>query len=313
LKPAIYCALPYGSQNPQCEGYHKDRIFFNAKIPGADRFFFIVKQQDNKYTLQAGVAQGITKESEFAIYADHIVDPKSNPSLCTLRVKSTDVFSSTLEPLDGATPCQLPKPVYARQVRCGPGVELHVHFTEALTRLVTVDDIQHAAVKANEADIGFVLDGADKAEVLVDVVDRANSPRVVFTMTYAREHSFELLPHDVPAKPESISHVLCWMARWNYHVKRASQNRLSGTVHLEFTRLEHFNEEYDGEGMPVMRTVGEDMNRTGVVEMVVNPEHFFGVKIINNTKGDLYPYLFYFDVSDQSIGEQFGRHFRFIF
>lgn len=294
----------HGSQNPQCEGHHNGRVFFNASIPGENRFYIGIEQQDNTYRLMAGAAQGIAIGSEFAVYADHI-ESQSNRPLCTMRVTATEDIRATLEPESHVLPFMLPNPAYARQVRCGSGNEIRVHFTPALRNVVGVDAVRRAALDTREADIGFLVTAADNAEFLVDVVARDDCNIALFTTahTLVKDLGCGRLPHAVPAQAEDISHVLRSAARWNWHLNHTNHTSLIGPVFLEFTRLEQVNDEFDDHDMPIMKPVGENMNRTGVIDMIVNPDQFFGLKIVNGTNRDLYPYLFYFDVSGQSIGE----------
>ncbi|KDN35168.1 hypothetical protein RSAG8_11813, partial [Rhizoctonia solani AG-8 WAC10335] len=64
--PALRTRNP---QNPVCEGKNMDRLFFNAMVPGANTTFIVIKPNKSKeFYLQAGLAQGITPGSKFAIH-----------------------------------------------------------------------------------------------------------------------------------------------------------------------------------------------------------------------------------------------------
>ena len=279
---------------------------FDAKVRGADPGFLDVEQQGNTYTLNAGIAQGIAVGSEFVVYRDP--ESVSEPSLCTLRVKATEASRATLEPLDNMPPYTLSRPAHARQVRCGPGNELRVHFTKALMDVVDVEEVQ-----PDGANTEFVFTKKDQAELLADVDNSADGSKVVFSTTNpgATAYGVVQLLHSVPPKAEALSRVLRSAARWNWHLNRTNtKTRLfSRMVDLEFYRLRQVNSHYDRQGMPVLTPVGDNMNRTGVVQLVVDPNHFFGFKIVNRTARPLYPYLFYFDVDDQSIGGQLSAAF----
>lgn len=252
------------------------------------------------YTLKAGFAQGITVGSEFAIVYDYVESP-FNPPLATLRVKSSEACRAVLEPIPNATVGVLYPPMCARQVRCGPGHELRVHFTEPVTRFLNV---QHGALVAKRADIGFILTPRYEAELLVDVIDRDNDKKAVFSTAnkLTKQYGFDRLLHVTAVTAEDISHVLRSAASWNWHLNRtnAATHPFSGLVDLEFTRLQQVGYSVDGEGTSILIPEGENMNRTGIVDGY--HYDFFGVRIVNRTTRDLYPYLFYFDVSDQSIG-----------
>ena len=287
-------------QHPRCEGLHVDRVLFTTKVQQPDPGLNDIVQQGGTYILSAGIAAGIVVGSEFAVYKDR--ESVSKPPLCTLRVKATEVSCSTLEPLDNTPPYTLAKPAYARQVRRGPGNELRVHLTRALMDVVDVNEVRPDGV-----DIGFVFTTRDQAELLVDVDAQVDGSKVVFSTTNSSATAYGIaqFPHLVPPEAGAISHVLRSAARWNWHLNRTNTNirRVSKMVDLEFYRLQQVDGDYDRQGLPILEPMGENMNRTGVIQLVVNPDHFFGFKIVNHGTRPLYPHLFYFDISDQSIGE----------
>ncbi|KAF8519186.1 caspase domain-containing protein [Gautieria morchelliformis] len=291
-------------QNPQCEGYHRDRMFFDAKLPGADRRFIGVEETHKTYKLKAGTAQGVTVDSEFTIHADH-AHVSDNPAICRMRATEVYPFRTILEPIDTITAIKIPKPAYAREVRCGSGQELRVHFSEAFERVLSIQDVQQAGLSSNEPNFGFIVSDVDNAEMLVDIKDTSDGKCVVFSTMeqLATQYGYKQLPHEVKADPEIICRVLRGAARWNHHFKRTNHARFSGLVDLEFYRLDKTDGKFDELGMLVMLPANPDknMNRTGVVDLVVKKDHFYGVKIVNNSKVDLYPYLFYFDLGDQCI------------
>ena len=154
-------------------------MLFNAKIPGADRRFIGVEQQGDIYMLKAGTAQGITLYSEFTIHADHTADSMTNPPLsgCRMRASKVNPFRTTLEPVENDSTITLPIPAYALEVRCGSGQELHVHFSEAVQRVVSVKDIWQAAMSSEDPSFGFIVSDAANAEMLVDIIDIGTEDR----------------------------------------------------------------------------------------------------------------------------------------
>ncbi|KAF9240014.1 caspase domain-containing protein [Melanogaster broomeanus] len=58
------------SQNPQCEGFHQDRILFDAKVPAAGRVCYSVRFSEGTFIMEAGSAHGISKGAEFTVYGD---------------------------------------------------------------------------------------------------------------------------------------------------------------------------------------------------------------------------------------------------
>lgn len=271
-----------------------------------------MEKKHGTYFLKAGTAQGVALDSEFTIHAAHTGVSLANPPLCRMRVKEVHPFRSTLEPIVNMTTIKIPIPAYAREVLSGSGQELRVHFSEAFKRVVSVWDIQQVAQSTNEPNFGFIVSDANSAEILVDIEDTTDSDSVTFSTTelLATQHQYRKLPKKVAANAEDICRVLRAAARWNYHFKRTSHAHFSELVEVEFYRLERHEGEYDEEGMLILTPADppENMNRTGVVDLVVKEDDYYGVKIVNKCKIDLYPYLFYFDLSDQSIGQCHELH-----
>jgi hypothetical protein len=61
--------------------------------------------------------------------------------------------------------------------------------------------------------------------------------------------------------------------------------------------LGKYNEDFS----PITVPVGENLNAGGIVDIVVNPDDIYGIKLVNNSALNLYPSLFFFDNSDLSI------------
>ena len=289
-------------------------MLFNGKLPGADRRFIGMEKKDSTYILKAGTAQGVAMDSEFTIHAAHTGVSLANPPLCQMRVKEVYPFRTVLEPLDNNTPITIPKPAYACEVLCGSGQELRVHFSDAFMCVISVPAIQQAARSTNEPNFGFIVSDADNAEMLVDIEDASDGQCVTFstTLEHATQHQYRKLPHKVEPDAEDICKVLRAAARWNHHFKRTNHPRFIGSVKVEFYRLDDNHGEFDDEGMLILTPANsENMNRTGVVDLVVKEDNYYGVKIVNDSKIDLYPYLFYFDLSDQCIGRYCSPHLFF--
>ena len=58
-------------------------------------------------------------------------------------------------------------------------------------------------------------------------------------------------------------------------------------------------DDYDDDFNPIVKPVGDNLNVEGVVDLVVNTDDLYGIKLVNNSAYDLYPSLFFFDNSDQ--------------
>ena len=269
---------------------------FSPQAPGASGFFIRVRPEHGAYTLEAGAVQGITDGSEFAVYPDHVASGPSRP-LCTLRVTKTEVVRATLEPCGDVAARPFSDPVYARQVCSGSGHDTQaVHITAAL--LDTIGNRDRAELEAAGAEVGYRLVQKDSATFVVDVANNGAGHNAEFYClhTLTKEHGLQRLPHVVPLTAEDILRVLRSGARWNSHLER---QHTSPDIQLQLTRVERDSDVFvDGECFPVMIPV-QDWEKKCIA---INPDHVYGARIVNNTRVDFYPYLFYFDFKNQSIG-----------
>ncbi|KAB5591684.1 hypothetical protein CTheo_4892 [Ceratobasidium theobromae] len=293
-------------QNPHCEGHHVGRIFFNAKSLGASRSFISIEPgSGDQYILKAGVAQGITVGSIFDVYESHIFSIDNTP-LGKLRVHSTELFTAILVRLDNQTSpsFDIPTPAYACQSGCGVGQELNIYFTDRFIEAARSDDGWNAAFNGNENEVAFrPVETVDLAQFIVDINEDGNA-------TYTTRHSLSnvngitLLPYTSPKRAGDVLPVLRSAARWHWHVDRTNPDRpLNGAVHIEFYRVAEDYTDCDSEDNPIIKPTSPNLNLTGIVEIVDNPDAMYGVKLVNNSYRDLYPYLFYFDVNGLAIGE----------
>ncbi|KAG9077192.1 hypothetical protein FRC06_009057 [Ceratobasidium sp. 370] len=116
----------------------------------------------------------------------------------------------------------------------------------------------------------------------------------------SNKHGISRLPHTTPVDVKVLLSVLRSAAAWDWHIGRKNpKSPFNDRVRIEMFRLK---EELAHDGCSIaLIPDGENLNKNGVAEVVVNPSHYYGFGIINNTAFDLYPYLFYFDTSDLSI------------
>ncbi|KAJ2919024.1 hypothetical protein MD484_g1468, partial [Candolleomyces efflorescens] len=79
-------------QHPQCEGFHKTRVLFDAKVGGPTHKAYEVTSQV-RYILQAGKDQGITDGAELTLYRDS--DEKRQDPLGVMKAQGENIGAST--------------------------------------------------------------------------------------------------------------------------------------------------------------------------------------------------------------------------
>ncbi|KAF8580652.1 hypothetical protein K439DRAFT_1636896 [Ramaria rubella] len=276
-------------QNPQCEGHHQGRILFSTHIPRMGFDFFPVVPYGTGYRVSAGKVHGVDNGSLFDVYSKPAIESDVNKRLCSLRVEGVDVLHAIA--ISESETSTLSGPAFAHHI---PGKTLNVYFSDMLLDRVFLLDILHNAkniVSAEKRDADFIVD-----------LDTAKDEAVIFlNIESLTKHGYKRLPRGVPARALAIANVLLFASRWKLQLDNCSPDQWGSNVHLEFIRLETSNEVDDGGFYMIKRKDEENLNHGNVVNIVVNSEDFYGIRLRNETKLDLYPYLFSFDASDLSI------------
>lgn len=260
--------------------------------------------------LKAGAAHGVTIGSKFEIYSSNISSPSTKPPIGTARVAYTDYNTSHLKlaaPLqrDASysqyTPWARPTTLellYALQIEAGVTQALRLHFTTAISTLFQNVPDWRAAFHGNEASHPTLVESPkDTAQMSMDINEHG---RVVFETgnKIATSCDLKVLPYTVQAKIDDVLPVLRAAAKWAWHVSRTSTEPLpEDSVKIEFLQVEL------GAGPGEFQIIGDNLNQGGMAQLTYHDGHYYGVKLVNKTKIKLFPYLFYFDVSEQSIGK----------
>ncbi|CEL61405.1 hypothetical protein RSOLAG1IB_09997 [Rhizoctonia solani AG-1 IB] len=282
-------------QSPHCEGFHKDRIFFDSKATGANRKLILVKKQGGSYILSAGIAQGIAVGAIFDIFKYDTVDHASDVPLGAMRVISAESLSSTLTWANTSQPFEPPDISYAFQTHCGLDQSINVHFTKLLQSRLRTEQAWHSVFNANSSNVAFIPSEHDTADIIVDT---NGDGKAVFQIKHPLidQYHIERLPQAVHATAKDILAVLRAAALWIWHLNRTSSdnNNIGPKVQIKFARL--------GESQSnSTETLGEDLNKSGIADFVTHPGAHYGVKLVNGSRFNLYPHLFYFDLNGLSI------------
>ncbi|CAE6441338.1 unnamed protein product [Rhizoctonia solani] len=281
-------------QSPHCEGFHKDRIFFDSKATSGSRKLILVKKRGGSYTLSAGTAQGVTVGAIFDIFEHDITNHAKDAPLGAMCVISADPLTSKLNWAKASRPFDIPKLSYGLQTHCGSDQFINVHFTEQLQSHLHADRAWLSAFTANQSSVAFNLSQADVADVVVDI---SRNGKAFFHIRHPliNQYHIDRLPQEVHVTAKDILAVLRAAALWIWHLNRTnSDSDLGQSVQIQFTRL---NESQGNQ----MEVCGEDLNKSGVADFVARPGEYYGVKLVNNSRFNLYPHLFYFDLNGLSI------------
>lgn len=243
--------------------------------------------------LQAGSAHGITRGSRFAAYATNLEGTSLQPNTCLgyFVVSRVDVFSSTLIlPPDS------------------PTFRLPLLFYSKLDRLAN----NGICIFSTDRDwLESVFPLHLQSTLSVVIVDTRQDCNLEFTITDGRVYLYQYndmisnhidsrMRHIVDANDvETIRSIVKASVHFYHNLTRKSPRQFDD-VDMELYKLSAtMSEEFD----KVFKPDGENLIGKEPATIVVDEDAPLGVTIRNKSNRDLYPYLFYFDPNDLTIGE----------
>jgi hypothetical protein len=242
-----------------------------------------------------GTARGISLEAEFEVYQD------SGLSLGIVVVKELNPFSTRLRAKGNRF--VLKGDGVARQISAGTQEPvLRIHVADELK--VLVEDIKRTdqshriiqLVERKQAEFGMAL---EDGKIVFDILD----PLVT-------KYGLNRMPISLEPTVEAISPVLRAAYHFYLHLRRTPRvendtgKGLADVVEIEMAEMEHDGISYNDDFEPVLSPIKPSWKRGKVFDLQIdNYGTIYGYKIINKSKVDLYPALFYFDNSDWSISE----------
>ncbi|TFK52883.1 hypothetical protein OE88DRAFT_1656533 [Heliocybe sulcata] len=284
-------------QSPQCEGFHRNRPLFDDRAPLHANPIYKVRVQDGKYTMDAGAAHGIADEAVFALYTDPLT------SLDALLIPVANVvqvadFETTLEaPLPSSTVIKTDV-LFAKQTLHGklatfgvyaPHGQLHDIVNELANRPPRIGRSLYrlALVDESAADLRLGLEGDN---VIFDFRNPLSAPYVP-----------SQLPVRLPLVGDRIHRAIQAAAHYSWHLHRDNTNsHLSLQIGVEFTQVEA-TDEWDRRLRRIARPTGPNLIADGLLDISVDGDPMYGIKLTNPTSKDIYPSVFFFDAGDLSI------------
>jgi hypothetical protein len=262
------------------------------------RTCFNITTQNGNFVLDAGLVAGLSEEAEFAIHANS--DRSFKKPLGTLIVDTLRPFSTDLKLPSGAPSFTLEQPSVALQTKIGQRKDLQLYVDDNIGAchdvLVKLLDRNH-----DLASINFVHEPED-ADFELAMEDQ----NIIFLYRDKRvtQHGLTRLYEHVIPTPEELAPVLKSAAHFYWKLNRTNNNSdINNTVQVELHRLLppkiHTFNDIDGGLVPIGPNLYEDGTMNVVADTDLNIP--YGFKLTNNTPYDLYPYLFYFDLSDLSV------------
>ncbi|KAJ2915855.1 hypothetical protein MD484_g4547, partial [Candolleomyces efflorescens] len=291
-------------QNPQCEGYHRDRILFDAKVRPPTRRCYDVKPVKGKSTcmLEGGKAHGITDGAQFTLYSDQAAVGTGTP-LGVMVAKGPNIkpFKSILEPVENGAP-RLTGPAVAIQTKAGVSEDLIIHAPledeympvfQAIAREMSGDGPDPCRIR---------LVGEDSEAAQLKMTHHQQGRLGLIPLDpLAKKHGFTRMPYTVDSDEDDLRRILRAAAHYNFHLNlNHENNQIKGKIKIEFFPLE---EDYDDNCEIVLSPrEGENMlSQDGTIEYDIEEDTKYGMRIKNETPWDLHYACFFFDHADFSI------------
>jgi len=291
-------AIPH--QNPQCEGLNQKRYLFNSQVSMHAKTIFNITHQQGKFVLDAGLVAGVSEGAQFTAHA--YTDKLFKNPLGTLVVDILRPFSTELKLLPGTFPFTLGQSSVALQTKTGYKKDLQIYvpgndaFAVCRLALMVLMEREHEFQS---------IDLVDKPEY-ADFSLAMENQKIVFLYWDERviRHGHTRLYESVTPTPEELAPVLRSAVHFYWKLNRTNNNsEVNKNVQIELYQLLppkiHRVNEVGGGLVPT----GPNLYQGGVMNVVADTDLNlpYGFKITNNTPYDLYPHLFYFDLSDLSI------------
>ncbi|RXW17048.1 hypothetical protein EST38_g8799 [Candolleomyces aberdarensis] len=288
-------------QNPQCEGFHRDRILFNAKVRPPTRRCYDVRQQGKAIILEGGQAHGITNGAEFTLYSDRNVALAGEPKLGTMVAREARIkpFITVLELVGGTNVPELKATAVAIQTKAGVSEDLLIHVPMEIRYMPVFEAIalEMTGTGPNPCRIGLVEKDKAKLEIVSHGKDQ-----FAFNVLEKRatEHGFTRMPHHVDSNTNDIHRVLRAAAHYHFHLNlNHANNLIMNKIKIEFFPL---LEDWDDSGELLLSpTEGVNMYQDGRIEYEVVAETKYGMRVTNETPWDLHFACLFFDHADFGI------------
>jgi len=278
-------------QTPRCEGHGITWRLFNNHVSGADWSFILTRRDDDNIILEAGTAQGITVGSRLSLHTTNLAESMPEGQL---EVQSVEVFSSILQVLQAQPRLNLPDLFYSKLIHvAGSSIKLYCRKRSWL---------ESTFPSQLRGELGIIL--------VNDILSCDLELIVAHRKVSFSRHNKLVTPHlekrihrDVDIEDiDTIRNVVCSSRTFYYHLTRpgvgentpakVELNELDITVSGKGTSPEE----------PILVPAGRNLLMNDLATIVVDEGAVYGMTIVNQSDQLLYPFVFYFDPTNLTIG-----------
>ncbi|VDC07260.1 unnamed protein product [Peniophora sp. CBMAI 1063] len=290
-------------QTPQCEGHNVNRLLFDALAPSRRHIAYLVHERDGKFVMNAGACQGVSYGARFSISKDSPVLSKRPPISTIMVATAVETLSTELSGSIFTHHQSDPSAVYfAWQVSPGDAEVLRLHVP-AFGRLPRALRGLFKEL-GNSEELGCpVLLLSDERQASIGV---SMSGSVVTYPIYdplITSLGLHRLYGTTKADVRFIHAVLRGAAPffWNLHrspVKSSMSRKVIVQVHELRVDVGGC---LDDDLRPPFIPHGENVLRSGTVNIVADDKTIYGMSLRNSFGVPLHVSVFFFDCSDLSV------------
>ncbi|KAF7349157.1 hypothetical protein MVEN_01438000 [Mycena venus] len=307
-----------GAQYPQCDGDNRSRIMFDGKAPKKSKVLYHVTVNHKLgATLQAGEAQGITKNAIVSIFSS------SNMTVPVgqLQVAKTGACSSSLQKIPGERPFEIPPSAWATLTKAGDGVDISVAVPlEDSFLLLFLKIVQEMEVQRPEKRNILAVDSNPALKLKYELALATENSQVTFQIgdSECRKEGLTRIPYTTKlpltqSDADGLYTVLAYAADFFFHLSRSNnngKNALAGRLKLEAHTLEEKFLGADPDRFsrdPVLmpsspNLVADDRKLYAEAgDEYDNIDTKYGFRLVNNSERNLYVWAFMFDMSSLAI------------
>lgn len=293
----LYHSLLRCRQNPQCEGINQNRIFLDNHTASSHRaFYFIRHTSGDVYDIDAGEAHGVTVGAEFAVYDDKTCINE----LGRLVVSETSAFQSSLCPVEGGQSFDTPQTgAFGILTRIGTihDVRLFVQLSDELAGVFTAI-ARHMRTKSPYKPTFKLVNKREENPDLIVTANEDGTVRFEVTDKICRDVGLREISFRPTSDSATMSNVLRGVADfyWNFHCTSNGEHVISPRIDFECYELVEND---------VMEPIGGNLFVNGSIQIDICSDDSkpYGFCIRNTSTIPLFISMFYFSMSDLSIGE----------
>ncbi|KAF7366605.1 hypothetical protein MSAN_00918300 [Mycena sanguinolenta] len=281
-----------GAQYPQCDGDNRGRIMFNGRAPKKSKLLYqvAVTPKAGIPTLQAGEAQGITKNAIVSIF----MSSDTTVPIGRLQVAKARACSSQLQKIPGDSSFHIPPSAWATLAKAGDGADISVAIVHEMKE--QRPDKRNISTVPLESPYELALT-AENGEAIFEIGDQE-----------CCKAGLTRIPHTVPLNDtDGLYTVLTFAADFFFHLRRSNNNALARRLELEAYTLEEKDLDKDLNNLldgPVLMPSSDNLSTKDkklFVEVSDDVDTEYGFKLVSHSEHNLYVWAFMFDMSSLSI------------